>query len=114
MSLADWFNNDLNYDLLVSTTADITRATDPQHHFKCHQFVIHLRSAALLTALLTHQIGQVNHVPVVYLPELLAQPALLGYLLRLLYDDQLVEQDETFRSLAELYKVMPSQYVPLL
>jgi hypothetical protein len=104
VSLADWFNNELNYDLIVLDTTDLTRATDPQHHFKCHQFVIHLRSAALLSALLEHQIGKVNHVPVVYLPDLLDLPDLLGYLLRLFYDDQLVEQDEKFRSLTELYK----------
>jgi hypothetical protein len=109
VSLADWFNNELNYDLIVSDTTDLTRATDPQHHFKCHQFVIHLRSAALLSALLEHQIGKVNHVPVVYLPDLLDLPDLLGYLLRLFYDDQLVEQDEKFRSLTELYKVMLSR-----
>jgi hypothetical protein len=109
VSLAGWFNNELNYDLIVSDTTDLTRVTDPQHHFKCHQFVIHLRSAALLSALLEHQIGKVNHVPVVYLPDLLDLPDLLGYLLRLFYDDQLVEQDEKFRSLTELYKVLLSR-----
>ncbi len=112
LSLAKWFNNEKHYDILVSTTSNFAQATDPRHHFKCHQFVINTRSAALLRALLDHQIGQYNNAPVVYLPELIDKPDLLGYLLQLFYDDQLIEQEDKLQALVDLYKVSEAFHLP--